>query len=131
MNNLQEAAQQALEALEHLSTIECNHAKGICTCEYREAATSLRAALAEPAAPTVVEPVAYQWLDTSVIRKRIPKSAEADAWRPLYATPPRAALTVDQIIEATRHIDSNAPGLFVVITRAIEGAHGIGGPRNE
>lgn len=47
------------------------------------------------------------------------------------ATPPRAALTVDQIIEATRHIDSNAPGLFVVIARAIEAAHNIGGPRNE
>ena len=31
------------------------------------------------------EPVAYQWLGTSVIRKRIPKTAEADEWKPLYA----------------------------------------------
>lgn len=38
------------------------------------------AALAEQA-----EPVAWQWLDTSTFRKRLPSNAEPGAWRPLYA----------------------------------------------
>lgn len=46
---------------------------------------ALRAALAQPEQ----EPVAYQWLGTSVIRKRVPKTAEADAWQPLYTAPPQ------------------------------------------
>ena len=33
------------------------------------------------------EPVAWQWLDTSTFRKRIPASAEPSAWIPLYTTP--------------------------------------------
>jgi len=50
---------------------------------------ALRAALAQPEQ----EPVAYQWLGTSVIRKRIPKTAEADAWQPLYTAPPQRKLS--------------------------------------
>ena len=67
------------------------------------------------AAPTVVEPTVVEPLIGCVGHDCAECQARA-------ATPPRAALTVDQIIEATRHIDSNAPGLFVVIARAIEAA---------
>jgi len=46
------------------------------------------------------EPVAYQWLGTSVIRKRVPKTAEADAWQPLYTHPPqRKPLTRKEILD--------------------------------
>lgn len=29
-------------------------------------------------------PVAWQWLDSAVYRKKLPKFAEAGAWNPLY-----------------------------------------------
>ena len=47
MNDLRTAAQQALEALEHLAGFACDHSRGICVCEYRDAADALRAALAQ------------------------------------------------------------------------------------
>lgn len=83
---------------------------------------------------TVLEPVAWRYQDSRGHYRYCGYKPGFDADYsilrpvPLYlaATPPRAALTVDQIIEATRHIDSNAPGLFVVIARAVEAAHGIG-----
>ena len=50
-----EALKLALEALEHISKFGCNHVRGVCTCEYREAADAIKAALAQPAQ----EPVAY------------------------------------------------------------------------
>jgi hypothetical protein len=54
------------------------------------------------------EPVAYQWLGTSVIRKRIPKTAEAGTWRPLYAVlPQRKPLTDEEIELAYREIWRN------------------------
>ena len=42
-----QAMKQALEALEHISKAGCDHFNGLCTCEYQEAATALRAAIAE------------------------------------------------------------------------------------
>ncbi|HEY9814430.1 MAG TPA: hypothetical protein V6D20_01280, partial [Candidatus Obscuribacterales bacterium] len=54
--------------------------------ELRSAAESaLRAALEQP--EVSAEPVAWQWLDTAHFRKHLPKTAEAGAWRPLYAAP--------------------------------------------
>jgi hypothetical protein len=41
---------------------------------------------AQPA--PVREPRGYQWLDTSVFRKKLPENAEPDAWNALYTTPP-------------------------------------------
>ena len=48
---------KALDALEHLAKIKCDHGRGLCACEYREAATALRTALEQPA-PSV-EPFAW------------------------------------------------------------------------
>jgi hypothetical protein len=99
---------------------------------------ALRAALAqpEPIIPPEVkgnktqpeqEPVAYQWLGTSVIRKRIPKTAEADAWQPLYTAPPqRKPLTDEEINKLwTQKLDDFC--WIRLFARAIEKAHGIGG----
>ena len=74
MDFLRQAAQQALEAYDQHDPL------GVVMAD-------LRAALAQPEQG----PVAYQWLGTSVIRKHIPKTAEADAWQPLYAAPPQSA----------------------------------------
>ena len=78
--------------------------------------------------PKEDEPVAYQWLGTSVIRKRVPKTAEADAWKPLYAHPPqRKPLTEKfiKIIIAAEMCGSGNVASLVDIGRAIERAHGI------
>jgi hypothetical protein len=48
--------EQALEALQHLAGMNCDHSRGICVCEYRDAANNLSAALAQQAEP-VQEPV--------------------------------------------------------------------------
>jgi len=79
------------------------------------------------------EPVAYQWLGTSVIRKRIPKTAEADAWQPLYANPPqRKPLTEEKIWTTYQRQSQFHPAAeprlasdLVRFARAIEKAHGI------
>jgi hypothetical protein len=75
------------------------------------------------------EPVAYQWLGTSVIRKRIPKTAEADAWQPLYTHPPkRKPLTEGEIRDMFYDsLDADQHVVFIDLVRAIEKAHGIGG----
>ena len=115
--NLREAAQQALEALEGFAY----HGRSEI---WTGAITALRAALAqpepaaledipacmfcgeliEPAAPTVVEPVLFIHPSTLKWDK-----GHVGAWKPgyelpgyipLYATPPRAALTVDEAIHA-------------------------------
>lgn len=77
MNKLREAAQMALTILDGGADI----------CPASMEHKALRAALAQgriEAEDAQPEPVAYQWLRSSVIRKRIPKTAEADAWQPLY-----------------------------------------------
>ena len=78
---------------------------------------------------TPVKPVAWQWLNTGTFRKRLPKTAAAEHWNPLYTAPPkRKPLTENQI----RRIDDDTPfhegpEWLVRFTRAIERAHGIGG----
>lgn len=72
------------------------------------------------------EPVAYQWLGTSVIRKRIPKTAEADAWQPLYTHPAHRKPLTDEEIEDLGPISFTWRDM-VTFARAIERAHGIGG----
>ena len=92
--------------------------------------------------PKEDEPVAYQWLGTSVIRKRVPKTAEADAWQPLYTAPPqRKPLTDDLtravsqynawwVAEITKIINDNTDNDGICcaddLLAAIQ-AHGIGG----
>ena len=49
MADLRAAAQQALDALDHIGKIPCSHEKGICRCEYRFAAKALRDALEQQA----------------------------------------------------------------------------------
>ena len=34
-------------------------------------------------------PVAWQWLNTAIFRKKLPADAEPGAWNPLYTHPPR------------------------------------------
>ena len=58
IKELEAALKQALEALEHISKFGCNHVRGVCTCEYREAADAIKAALAQPAQ----EPVQRPWV---------------------------------------------------------------------
>ena len=55
-----EALKLALEALEHISKVKCDHSKGLCTCEYREAADAIKAALAQPAQEPEMLTIAYQ-----------------------------------------------------------------------
>ena len=44
MNTI-DAMKQALDALEHISKLGCDHTNGLCACEYRAAAGTLRAAI--------------------------------------------------------------------------------------
>lgn len=94
--------------------------------------------ISQPEQEPEQEPVAYQWLGTSVIRKRIPKTAEADAWTPLYTAPPqRKPLTEEEILPHIKkcagyygYTNCDVFGVsgagFVLLARAIEKAHGIG-----
>jgi hypothetical protein len=51
-----------------------------------------------PAQPAPVqEPRGYQWLDTSVFRKKLPENAEPDAWNALYTTPPAAPVQQESV----------------------------------
>jgi hypothetical protein len=108
----------------------------------QEEIDDLRAALAQPEQ----EPVAYQWLGTSVIRKRIPKTAEADAWAPLYTRPPQRLIAaapellaaLKQFVAWSKEESHNTGSTFLgrvemlrdldaAASAAIEKAHGIGG----
>jgi hypothetical protein len=109
MSNLREAAQQALEAIDYLDS----HPEGGID-EAETAIEALRAALAqpEPAAPTVVEPIGFVdpeelktlacangqslWVESIFVNREHPPAG----FVPIYATPPRTALTVDQAIYA-------------------------------
>jgi len=46
-----------------------------------------------------VRPCAWRWLDTAVFRKKLPKTAEAGAWGPLYD---QAALGAEVAAERER-----------------------------
>ena len=60
IKELEAALKQALESLEHISKVKCDHSKGLCTCEYREAADAIKAALAQPAQEPEMLTIAYQ-----------------------------------------------------------------------
>lgn len=112
MSDLRKAAQNLVEILDNYSSV----------VPRSRAHKELKKALLN----TNQEPVAYQWLGTSVIRKRIPKTAEADAWAPLYTHPhQRKPLTDQEIIEAIKNISHNEMSAFT-IARAIEKVHCIG-----
>lgn len=59
----------------------------------------LQEALAQPA----LEPVAWQWLTSSHLRKKIPKTATPEHWQPLYTHPAPAKdwvwLSYDEITQ--------------------------------
>jgi hypothetical protein len=77
--DLRTAAQQALEALQNCANGEDD------VLLTRDALAALRAALEQPEQ----EPVAWQWLDTTTFRKKLPVDAEEGAWNPLFTHPPR------------------------------------------
>jgi len=139
MNNLREAAQQALEALEASIDIPCygGHPR------QEAAAEALRAALAQP----VQEPVAWRTFDgeggydyrtyednedyAAEWAKRNPRHL---GWvEPLYTAPPqRKPLTDEEIVEiriSMPHFFSSPNGRpygwSIHYTRVIERAHGI------
>jgi hypothetical protein len=95
-----------------------------------EAATLLRELLAEPQG----EPVAWQWLDTATFRERIPPTAVAAHWRPLFAAPQqRQPLSDDDLETMWLRRDCIAAiqagdiiGQVCAFARAVEAAHGIG-----
>ena len=91
-----------------------------------------------PAAPTVVEPVA--WASPSVIPLRegqnnhpcvLTDTRCAANTVPLYATPPRAPLSDEEIYKIGNTTRGQQGGWNIAFARAIEKAHGIGEPRNE
>ena len=131
MSILREAAQQALEALEVVYGDSC------------DAIHALRAALAEPAAPTEPAPGWCKHCRQYTIEE--PLQAAPTVVEParrvqkqfmdeevFYATPPRAALTREQAI-ALWADKSDGPSNSEIVSycRAVEAAHGIGGTRNE
>ena len=102
-----EALKLALEALEHISKVKCDHSKGLCTCEYREAADAIKAALAQPAQ----EPVA--WVNIGNLQgltlghySHVEIYTDESAGRtPLYTAPPQrpwVGLTDEEIDEGNK-----------------------------
>lgn len=80
-------------------------------------------------------PVAWQWLNSAVYRKKLPKFAEAGAWNPLYAAPqarpavaePLSDERIDEIFEGAHENMPKGVLFRTFIARAIEQAHGIKG----
>ena len=52
-----------------------------------EVSSAAQAMVDRGATQPQAEPVAWQWLNSAVYRKKLPKFAEAGAWNPLYAAP--------------------------------------------
>jgi len=72
-----------------------------------------------------VKPVAWMWLNTGTFRKRLPKTAVAEHWNPLYTAPPkRKPLTEDEIDKAWRSVDYgfSYDHFRIEVARAIERA---------
>ncbi len=69
------------------------------------------------------EPVAWQWLKSGHMRKKIPKTATPEHWRPLY-THPAQPLSDDEICKIYEDIRWDIRGTDIVIdfARAIEQA---------
>jgi hypothetical protein len=97
-----------------------------------------RAALSaqpEPAAPTVVEPVAWIFMPNNELlwpaEVEATNPIEIDSYRPLYTHPPRTALSDEQInnclpLGMAPHSTLVGPDEIRRFARAIEAAHGIG-----
>ena len=122
MNNLRQAAQQALEVLEN-DAMQRTFAGGV---RITNAAIALRAALAEPVQN---EPLAWFRLDEKTNEAFLVyfPSADGKDWRPLYAMP-RKPLTDEEIADLWEgqlfHITDLK--LATDFVRDIERAHGIG-----
>tara|TARA_R110000868_G_scaffold191533_2_gene435708 strand:+ start:117 stop:530 length:414 start_codon:yes stop_codon:yes gene_type:complete len=100
----------------------------------RFAALVAAAALAEPTINEMetVEPVAWQWLNTGTFRKRLPKTAVAENWTPIYAAPrnrkPLTDADIETVADSLPADDLGMPTTWHLrLARAIERAHGIGG----
>jgi hypothetical protein len=126
VNNLRQAAKQALEALEYAQSLDIPHLD-----EHLDALDNLRTALAEPEQ----EPVAHLWQHGETGRTRIIGNNEvwtaSNQWfcaGPLYlgsAPTPRKPLTDEQIDELSRSMVRGDKSVNW-LCRAIERAHGIG-----
>ena len=134
MTDLRTAAQMALDTLDwHIAADAWGH-------DIAGAAEALRAALAqpEPAAPTVVEPVIFWRCKGCQHAYESDRPSSCDCMSDAgferveyYTTPPRAALTQEQVVsefESDSHTDFSD---FLSGVRFAERFHGIGGPRNE
>lgn len=71
-----------------------------------------------------VEPVAWMWLNTGTFRKRLPKTAVAENWTPLYTSPPKREPLTDEEITAllsqSAGVDLKLNGGDLLFARAIE-----------
>jgi len=87
-----EALKMAIEALEHASE------RSIIIDAYEEIINACKEAL-NIANCDLKQPVAWQWLQSGHMRKKIPKTATPEHWRPLYTHPaqPWQGLTKEEI----------------------------------
>ena len=84
--------EQALEALEHISKVKCDHSKGLCTCEYREAADAIKAALAQPAQ----EPYGFVFLREGMAQmKKLKEALAQPAQEPVETIKPGSPTSSD------------------------------------
>jgi hypothetical protein len=109
MTTLREAAQLALEALEHLMNYSSPHGLATVTSTLREA----------------LAPVPVAWMDREGDLYKMP---EIEGWAPphtlLYTAPPQRKPLTDEEIDNCWY---QSGGVTPVFARAIERAHGIGG----
>jgi hypothetical protein len=73
--------------------------------------------------------VALAALDQAIAEAELVQRAE-DAFsrseqKPVYETPQRKPLTLERIIQITDEIPMDNGGVFVLVARAVEAAHGI------
>ena len=133
MTTLREAAQQALEAMDHLHRTGDTQVFDLC---HRETTEALRAALTEP----VQEPVAWYsearhidsaWAAAVTMKHPGPEGKYVRKVTPLYTAPPqRKPLTQEQLYtlydeHATHQEEGPAMSGWFDFARAIERAHGI------
>jgi hypothetical protein len=112
MTTLEQAARQALEALEDY---RYRGAPFACI----PAINALQQALEQPKQ----EPAGWQWMGTGHYRKHLPKDAEKYCWKPLYTEQPKrewVGLTDVEIGDALIDLPVLGNGYFLRIARAIE-----------
>jgi len=112
MTTLREAAQLALEALEHLMNYSSPHGLATVTSTLREA----------------LAPVPVAWMDREGDLYKMP---EIGGWAPphtlLYTHPPQRKPLTDEELDALAIDEDGLPNSHFEFARAIERAHGIGG----